>query len=61
LDEVKPKKELKVNVDDITVEDGKVVISNEELAKAFEDQEFSLEAGEGSNNVSYVKVSNKPG
>lgn len=43
------KKNLNINKDDIKIVDGKVVISNKEVANAFSEEELDLNANEEEN------------
>ena len=55
MDNIKKVKQINIESDQIEVTDGKVVISNDEYAKAFEDQEFDIE-NEGSDCVVPIAV-----
>ena len=54
MDNPNTKKRVMVNNDDISIVDGKLIIANAEAAKAFEDQEFSLDAEEGDDVVVFA-------
>jgi len=47
------KKRIVVGSDEVSVEDGKLIIKSPEAAKAFEDQAFMLDGEEGDNFVTF--------
>jgi len=51
---VEKKKKIIVGSDDVSVEDGKLIIACPEVAKAFEDQAFSLDGEEGDNFITFA-------